>query len=99
MLSKSWGSSGVHTSHEDGDADAEGGPLPQQLNAQLAAAKGHLAAAKAQLSKGETRRETLQDKLKAVEKERCEERNKRMTLEIQLERKKDTLVVSPVFKV
>ncbi|KAL8424364.1 hypothetical protein Efla_000821 [Eimeria flavescens] len=91
-LSKYWGSS-VRASHDEReDSAGGGGPLAQRLNAQLAAAKEQLAAAKAQLADSETQREAVQDKLKATEKERDDERNKRMTLEIQLERKKDNLV-------
>ncbi|KAL8272447.1 hypothetical protein Esti_003570 [Eimeria stiedai] len=90
-LSKNWDSS-VRASADESQGEAGGGPLAQRLNAQLAAAKEQLAAAKSQLAESETKRETLLDKLKTAAKERDEERDKRMTLEIQLERKKDTLV-------
>ncbi|KAL8451119.1 hypothetical protein Emed_002157 [Eimeria media] len=93
-LSKNWGSS-VRTPQEEDEGDSGGGPLAQRLNAQLAAAKEQLAATKTQLAESETKRETVMEKLKTVEKERDEERDKRMTLEIQLERKKDSLVVQP----
>ncbi|OEH80022.1 hypothetical protein cyc_08257 [Cyclospora cayetanensis] len=69
-----------------------GGPLAQRLNAQVAALKDQLAAAKAQLADSETQREALLDRLKRTEQDREQEKNKRMTLEIQLERKKDSLV-------
>ncbi|KAL8450012.1 hypothetical protein Emag_003436 [Eimeria magna] len=91
-LSKNWGSS-IRTPQDEEDGDPKGGPLAQRLNAQLAAAKEQLAAAKTQLAESETKRETLAEKLKTIEKERDEERDKRMSLEIQLERKKDSLVV------
>ena len=97
-MSKNWGS-GVQTPQDDGEGEVGVSPLVQRLNAQLANLKEQLAAAKSRLAESETQRETLQDKLKATEQERDQEKNKRMTLEIQLERKKDNLVVSEGFRV